>query len=101
MYRAEVGGGGGHDEDIVAGKLAEHGLVELGGRLDIDALGLGRSREGDGAEDCGDAVVPGQGGGDEGEAELAAGAVGDEPDGVNRFASWAGGDQVTHRKDEG
>ena len=58
---AEVGRGGGHDQEVVLRELAEDGFVHLGGGLHVDAAGGGGKGEGDRAEDGGDAVAAGRG----------------------------------------
>ena len=91
--RAEVGRGGGHQQDVGGGELGRGGRGQLLGGLDVDAAHAGGLRQGDVGGDQGHLGAAAGGGGGEGDAHAAAGAVADEADRVDRLAGAAGGDQ--------
>ena len=89
----EVGGGGGHQEDLGARELGAGRLGELLGRLDVDAVDAGGLGEADVGGDQGHVCAAAGGGRGEGDAHAAAGAVAEEADGVDRLAGAARGDE--------
>ena len=88
--RAEVGDGRGHHDHVGRGCELLDGGLHLGGGLDGDQHGAGRSRQLDGRHER-DPGAAGECLGRDRVALLAAAAVGDDPHGVDRFAGAAGG----------
>lgn len=91
--RCPVGDSRGHDEAVGPLERRQHLLEHFGGCEDVTDGDSGRWRDADRAGNEAHLVAARLRSGGEGVAHLAGRSVADEADGINGFASGAGGDE--------
>jgi len=94
--RAKVCNGGGHDEQILAGKFGQNGGVHLIGCFDVDPPHTGRQSQLNRPENSGDVMACSEGGRAEGKPHSSAAAVRDVTHGVDRLMRRSGRDENLH-----
>jgi hypothetical protein len=90
---AEIRHGGGHDKQIMFGKLPQNGLLHLPTRFHVDSPRDRRHRRGHRAGDQRHEMTCGECRFGNGRAHLAAAAIADVPHGIDRFTGGAGSEE--------